>query len=220
MSRRYDCADASARAAGLAEAVAVVRRGELIVLPTDTLYGVGADAFSPAAVSALLDAKGRGRTMPPPVLVGSVRAATALIDDLGPYGKDLIEEFWPGGLTLVCRASPTLAWDLGDTRGTVAVRMPLHPVALDLLKETGPLAVSSANRTGSLSATTAAEAEEQLGDAVAVYLDGGVCAGPVSSTIVDLTGEWPRLLRKGVIPVERLREVASISADEDAEPQS
>jgi tRNA threonylcarbamoyl adenosine modification protein (Sua5/YciO/YrdC/YwlC family) len=220
MSRRFDCADASERAAGLAEAAAAVSNGELIVLPTDTVYGVGADAFNPAAVTALLEAKGRGRSMPPPVLVGTVRAATALIADLGPYGKDLIDEFWPGALTLVCQATPTLRWDLGDTRGTVAVRMPLHQVALELLQETGPLAVSSANRSGSLSATTAAEAEEQLGETVAVYLDGGQCAAPVASTIVDLTGGLPRLLRKGVISLERLREVVHVAADEDAAPSS
>lgn len=219
MSRRYDCADASARTAGLAEAVAAVRRGELVVLPTDTVYGVGADAFSPAAVTSLLTAKGRGRSMPPPVLVGSVRAAVALVDDLGPYGKDLVDEFWPGGLTLVCRATPTLMWDLGDSRGTVAVRMPLHPVALELLRETGPLAVSSANLSGSPSATTAGEAEDQLGESVSVYLDDGRCASAVASTIVDLTGPEPRLLRQGVISMERLREVTAITAGEDAAPQ-
>ena len=108
-------------------------RGELVVLPTDTVYGIGADAFSPAAVSRLLAAKGRGRDMPPPVLVGTVRAAAALVEDLGPYGQRLIDEFWPGGLTIVCRAARTLSWDLGDTKGTVAIRMPEDPVALDLL---------------------------------------------------------------------------------------
>jgi L-threonylcarbamoyladenylate synthase len=214
MSRRYDCADASERAAGLAAAAAAVSRGELVVLPTDTVYGVGADAFNPVAVTCLLAAKGRGRSMPPPVLVGSVRAAVALVDDLGPFGKDFVEEFWPGGLTLVCHATPTLHWDLGDTRGTVAVRMPMHPIALDLLRETGPLAVSSANRSGSLSATTVAEAEEQLGDSVAVYLDGGPCSSALASTIVDLTGSVPRLLRKGVISVDRLRAVAGVSTGE------
>jgi L-threonylcarbamoyladenylate synthase len=214
MSRRYDCADASERAAGLAAAAAAVSRGELVVLPTDTVYGVGADAFNPVAVTCLLAAKGRGRSMPPPVLVGSVRAAVALVDDLGPFGKDFVEEFWPGGLTLVCHATPTLHWDLGDTRGTVAVRMPMHPIALELLRETGPLAVSSANRSGSLSATTAAEAEEQLGESVAVYLDGGPCASALASTIVDLTGGVPRLLRQGVISVDRLRAVAGVSTGE------
>jgi tRNA threonylcarbamoyl adenosine modification protein (Sua5/YciO/YrdC/YwlC family) len=220
MSRRYDCADTSARVAGLAEATAAARRGELVVLPTDTVYGIGADAFNPAAVTSLLAVKGRGRSTPPPVLVGTVRAATALVDDLGPYGKDLVDVFWPGGLTLVCRATPTLHWDLGDTRGTVAVRMPLHQVALELLQETGPLAVSSANRSGSPSATTAAEAEDQLGESVSIYLDGGPCASVLASTIVDLTGPAPRLLRQGVISLERLREVAAVTAGEDATPQS
>src|ERR1700704_3455498 len=177
MSAWFDCADDTQRTEGLAAASAAGLRGELVVLPTDTVYGLGADAFSPAAVARLLEAKGRGRDMPPPVLVGTVRAATALIEDLGPYGQDLIDEFWPGGLTIVCRASRTLNWDLGDTHGTVAVRMPMHPVALDLLKETGPLAVSSANRTGGLAATTAADAGGQLGEGGSGYLDRGAGVG-------------------------------------------
>src|SRR5215472_8249377 len=120
MSAWFDCADDSQRAAGLAAAVNAVLAGELVVLPTDTVYGVGTDAFSPTAVTRLLNAKGRGRDMPPPVLVGTVRAATALVEDLGPDGQRLIDEFWPGGLTIVCRAARTLNWDLGDTKGTVA----------------------------------------------------------------------------------------------------
>ena len=148
MGRRFDCTDLEQRAAGLTEAASAVRRGELVVLPTDTVYGIGADAFTPAAVTALLEAKGRGRDMPPPVLVGTVRAANALVDDLGPYGQDLIDAFWPGPLTLVCQANRALSWDLGDTKGTVALRMPLHPVALDLLKETGPMAVSQRQPLG------------------------------------------------------------------------
>jgi L-threonylcarbamoyladenylate synthase len=218
MSRRYDCADLAERAAGIEEAVAAVRGGKLIVLPTDTVYGLGADAFDRDAVTDLLLAKGRGRDMPPPVLVGSVRAGMALIDDLGTYGQDLISEFWPGGLTLVCRATPTLSWDLGDTKGTVAVRMPLHPVALEVLKETGPLAVSSANRSGLPSATTAAAAEEQLGNSVSVYLDGGVCASSLASTIIDLTGDVPRLLRAGAISLDKIREVAAVAGIEEREP--
>ena len=218
MSATYDCADPASRAEGIKAAALALRSGELVVLPTDTLYGIGADAFYPSAVNGLLATKGRGRDMPPPVLVGTVRAATALIEDFGQYGKDLIDEFWPGGLTLVCRANRSLNWDLGDTQGTVAVRMPLHPVALELLKETGPLAVSSANRTGSPAATTAAEAQEQLGDAVSVYLDGGPCANDVASTIVDLTGNVPRLLRAGTVSVGRLREVAMLSTGGDVTP--
>jgi len=219
MSARYDCADPGQRAAGLAEAAAVLRKGELAVLPTDTVYGVAADAFSPPAVAALLAAKGRGRDMPPPVLVGTVRAASALVEDLNQSAKDLIEEFWPGALTLVCRASRTLSWDLGDAKGTVAVRMPLHPVALDLLKEVGPLAVSSANRSGEPPATTMAAAEAQLGESVAVYLDGGACPGPVPSTMVDLTGPVPRLLRRGIIPVERLRRVITLAVEDNLDEE-
>jgi L-threonylcarbamoyladenylate synthase len=210
MSVRYDCADTQQREAGITAAVAAVQAGGLVVLPTDTVYGIGADAFQPAAVSALLASKGRGRNMPPPVLVGSVRAAAALAEALGAFGQDLIDEFWPGPLTLVFRASPTLQWDLGDTLGTVAVRMPLHPVALELLRQTGPMAVSSANRHGSPPATTAAEAESQLGSAVGVYLDGGPCADNVPSTILDLTGTVPRMLRTGALSADQLRKVVPV----------
>ena len=204
------------RTRGIAEAVSAVRRGELIVLPTDTVYGVAADAFTPPAVTALLEAKGRGREMPPPVLVGSVRAATALVDDLGTYGQDLIDEFWPGALTLVCRANPNLLWDLGDTKGTVAVRMPMHELAVELLKETGPLAVSSANLSGKPAARTAEEAEKMLGDAVSVYLDAGESGRAEPSTIVDLTGPIPRLLRPGAIPEHKIRSIVGVLlTDED-----
>jgi len=215
MSARFDCADPDQRAEGLAAAEAALRRGELVVLPTDTVYGVAAEAFDPVAVEALFKAKGRGRDRPPPVLVGTVRAAMALIHELGDSGKDLIDEFWPGPLTLICRSSPTLVWDIGDSKGTVAVRMPLHQVALDLLKQTGPLAVSSAKSAapGPMPAT-AAEAEAQLGDSVAVYLDGGPCPGE-PSTIVDLTGSVPRLLRAGVITVDRLRDVILVAEVDD-----
>jgi len=220
MSARFDCTDPEQRAAGLAEAAASLRKGDLAVIPTDTVYGLAADAFSPPAVVGLLAAKGRDRQMPPPVLVGTVRAAIALVEGLDESGKDLIDEFWPGALTLVLRANRSLLWDLGDTKGTVAVRMPLHELALELLKETGPLAVSSANRSGSPPATTAADAEAQLGEAVAVYLDGGPCAGDVPSTIVDLTGPVPKLLRAGAISVERLREVVTLAVEDEWVPES
>jgi L-threonylcarbamoyladenylate synthase len=210
MSARYDCAETQQRDEGLVAAVGAVQEGQLVVLPTDTVYGVGADAFNAAAVTALLAAKGRGRNMPPPVLVGSVAAAAALTESLGPFGQDLIDEFWPGPLTLVFRASQSLLWDLGETLGTVAVRMPLHPVALDLLRRTGPLAVSSANRHSLPAATTAGEAQTQLGDAVSVYLDGGPCADNVPSTILDLTGTVPRLLRAGAVSVDDLRKVVPV----------
>src|ERR1700745_4340321 len=219
MSTRYDCRDPQSRTAGVDAAVTAARAGELIVLPTATVYGLGADAFTPAAFTTMLAAKGRGRNMPPPVLVGTARAAAALVDDLGAFGQDLIDEFWPGALTLVFRASPTLLWDLGDTKGTVALRMPLHSVALDVLKQTGPLAVSSANRHGQPAAINADEAEEQLGEAVSIYLDAGPCADNVPSTILDLTGVIPKVLRAGRIPVDRLRAVSSVIAENEHYPE-
>ena len=192
---------------GVAEAVAALRRGDLAVLPTDTVYGIAADAFSPPAVDRLLAAKGRGRDMPVPVLVGSWRGLDGLADHVTPTMRSLVEAFWPGPLTLIVRAAPSLAWDLGETRGTVAVRMPLHPVVLAVLAETGPLAVSSANRTGMPPATDAAQAEEQLGSSVAVYLEAGSSGDAVPSTILDLTGEVPQVRRAGALSLEALREV-------------
>ncbi|WP_406203088.1 L-threonylcarbamoyladenylate synthase [Kitasatospora sp. NBC_01560] len=207
MSRRYDCADAGDRATGLREAASAIRRGELVVLPTDTLYGVGADAFSPDAVAALLAAKGRGRNMPSPVLVGSPTTLHGLVTDFSEQAWELVDAFWPGGLTLVAKHQPSLRWDLGETRGTVAVRMPLHPVAIELLNTTGPLAVSSANKTGGPSPSTCDEAEQQLADAISVYLDGGQADHATASSIVDVTGKVPVLLRAGAISAEQLREV-------------
>ena len=206
--RQYDMADPVERRTGLDVAASAVRRGDLVVLPTDTVYGLGTDAFSPEAVSGLLQAKGRGRDLPVPVLVGSPRTLDGIATSLSDSARSLVEAFWPGGLTLVCRAQPSLQWDLGDTGGTVAVRMPLHPVAIELLTATGPMAVSSANRSGMAPATTVDEAIEQLADAVSVYLDGGPAGDPVPSSIVDVTGAVPRLLRAGAVAESTLREVA------------
>ena len=203
----YDCADPAERAEGIAAAVDSVKRGELVVLPTDTVYGIGADAFQPVAVDALLATKGRGRDLPVPVFVGSWDGLEGLVMVVAPTARDLVEAFWPGGLTLVVEHAPTLAWDVGDSRGTVAVRMPLHPVALEVLAQTGPMAVSGANRAGEPPPHTAEEAQEQLGYPVAVYLDGGPSGDPVPSTIVDVTGEVPRLLRLGAVSLQELREV-------------
>ncbi|MFB7669483.1 L-threonylcarbamoyladenylate synthase [Kitasatospora sp. NPDC056138] len=208
MSVRFDCTDPVERAAGLREAIAAVRRGELVVLPTDTVYGVGADAFAPQAVARLLEAKGRGRNMPSPVLVGSPDDLDRLVDDLPGLARELVAAFWPGGLTVVARHKPSITWDLGDTGGTVAVRMPDHPVAVDLLKATGPLAVSSANLTGKPSPQDCDAAQDMLGQTVAVYLDGGPTEAAVPSSIVDVTGEAPVLVRAGAINAAQLREVA------------
>jgi tRNA threonylcarbamoyl adenosine modification protein (Sua5/YciO/YrdC/YwlC family) len=207
MSRVFDCASAAERETGLEEAAAAVRSGELVVLPTDTVYGVGADAFLPSAIDALLAAKGRDRSMPVPVLVSSPAMLDALVDQMPAPATALSEKFWPGALTLVVRHTAHLVWDLGDSRGTVAVRMPADELAQDLISRTGPLAVSSANRTGHDAATTAMEARLQLGASVSVYLDGGSSGGSVASTIIDVTGERPRVLRAGALELAALREV-------------
>ena len=207
MSTRYDTSLQSEREEGIAEAGRAVQRGRLVVLPTDTVYGIGADAFSPSAVQRLLNAKGRGRQMPPPVLVSAKTTLEALAVGVPDWARALVDELWPGPLTLVLRQQPSLQWDLGETRGTVAVRMPDHDVALELLSRTGPLAVSSANRTGLPAATRADDAEAMLGELVRVVLDAGPTPGPVPSTIVDCTGEQGRVLRQGVVPLARLNEV-------------
>ena len=145
MSRRIDVRDAPGREDGVMLAADAVRRGEVVVLPTDTVYGVGADAFDAAAVRAVLAAKGRGPAMPPPVLVASQRVLDGLAYDVPRYARDLVDAFWPGGLTIVCRSQPSLTWDLGDRGDTVALRMPLHRTALALLDSAGPL-MTSANQ--------------------------------------------------------------------------
>lgn len=201
----YDLADPESREAGLAAAVAACRRGQLVVLPTDTVYGIGADAFDAQAVQALLDAKGRGREMPPPVLISTPTTLAALTTDVPGWTSDLVARLWPGALTVVCRQQPSLRWDLGETLGTVAVRMPDDDGALDLLGRTGPLAVSSANLTGRPAALTAQEALEMLGESVEVVLDGGPSRGQAASTILDCTTASPKLLREGALPVTELR---------------
>ena len=207
MSQIFDCTDNAERSRGLADAAAAIRRGELVVLPTDTVYGVGADAFSATAVNLLLAAKGRGRDMPVPVLVSSRAMLEAVVSEVTDAAGKLVEAFWPGALTLVLRETPHLAWDLGEARGTVAGRMPDHPIVAALIEQTGPLAVSSANRSGQPPATTAMDARLQLGASVSVYLDSGPSGPAVPSSIVDLTGEAPRLLRSGALDAGALRDV-------------
>jgi L-threonylcarbamoyladenylate synthase len=207
VSMRYDTTIPRERENGLDVAAGAIRRGDVVVLPTDTVYGIGADAFSPTGIDKLLAAKGRGRDMPVPVLVGSPDVVEGLAYGLSKAARDLIEAFWPGALTVVVRHQPSLAWDLGDANGTVALRMPLHPVAIELLRVVGPMGVSSANRSGSPAATTYDEAYAQLGDTVAVYLDAGTSGEAVPSTIVDVTGVVPRLLRLGAVDLATLQTV-------------
>jgi len=215
MSSLFDCSDETELLTGMRHARQAIARGQLAVIPTDTVYGVAADAFSPAAVAGLLRAKGRGRQQPPPVLVPGPAAMQALVEAVPDEVTALVERFWPGGLTIILPSQPSLSWDLGDTQGTVAVRMPDHRIALALLEETGPLAVSSANLTGRPAAISAPDAQEMLGDEVVVYLDAGMSRTGIASTIIDATalvaGEGDervvRILRDGAVSREELAEV-------------
>ncbi|MBD3782036.1 MAG: threonylcarbamoyl-AMP synthase [Micrococcales bacterium] len=211
MSPVFDCTTEAGRADALPKVAEGVRRGSLVVLPTDTVYGIGADAFSPEAVRALLDAKGRGTDMPPPVLVPEARTLEGLATDVPEYARALVAAFWPGPLTIVLRAQPSLAWDLGETGGTVALRMPDDEVALALLREVGPMAVSSANRTGYPASRTVVEAATQLGASVEFYLDGGPSTGGLASTIVDCTREEPAVLRLGALSEQEVMDVVERS---------
>lgn len=211
MSEVFDCTTPEGLTAGVEAAAAAVREGKVVVLPTDTVYGIGCDAFSADAVTAVLAAKGRGRDMPPPVLVPNLVTVDGLARDVPAYARALLGAFWPGPLTIVVTSQPSLAWDLGETNGTVAIRMPDDETALALLGAVGPMAVTSANVTGRPAATTMAEAQEQLGASVAVYLDAGpvepTAGTGLASTIVDCTGPAPVTLREGALAQVAMDEV-------------
>jgi L-threonylcarbamoyladenylate synthase len=209
--RVFDCTtdDPEQLATAVEEAGAAIERGECIVLPTDTVYGIGADAFSSSAVQALLDAKVRGRDMPPPVLIGEPSLIRALATDVPEQAKNLVARHWPGPLTVICKMQPSLQMDLGETDGTIALRVPDHHLARDILRRTGPIAVSSANISGLPAAVTCQQAVDQLGESVAIYLDGGTSGGAdaAPSTIVDFTRhEYGEVLRRGALSVDLLRE--------------
>lgn len=219
MATIYDCSDSAELLTGMRLARAAIGRGDLVVLPTDTVYGVAADAFNPAAVRRLLEAKGRTRESPPPVLIPDIATLDALAEEVPATVRTLVTTLWPGGLTVILPARESLTWDLGDTHGTVALRMPRNKIVLELLAETGPLAVSSANLTGEPPAMTAADAERMLGESAIVYLDGGrtgadypdATGSATGSTIVDATGLLLpdgdiRIVRHGVIPDEAIYE--------------
>jgi L-threonylcarbamoyladenylate synthase len=211
MTQIFDCADDTQRTAGVEAAVSAVKGGRLVVLPTDTVYGVGADAFDAGAVASLLAAKGRGRDMPVPVLVGSWQTIDGLAFAVPDAARELIRAFWPGALSIIVQQAPSLQWDLGEGRGTVMVRMPLHPVAIEVLRDVGPMAVSSANISGRPPAVTAQDAQRQLGELVEVYLDAGPSQQQAASTIVDLTGATPRILREGPVSAGDIADVLGVA---------
>lgn len=216
---RYSTGSDEDREQAVEAAATAISKGELVVLPTDTVYCIAADAFDKDSVARLLAAKGRGRDMPPPVLISSPLTADGLARELSQAARVLMEKFWPGPLTVVAHQQRSLQWDLGDTRGTVAIRMPDHEVALAILERTGPLAVSSANTTGQPAATSVQAAEHMLSAEVEVFVDGGETPGAEASTIIDATVDPPRVLRHGALSVETLNEALAeldvTLADED-----
>lgn len=201
-----DCRVAGERARAIRAVVSTVRRGDLAVIPTETAYAIVTDPFSASGVERLRAAKGRGRDLPLPICVARPRMVDGLVSGLGADARALIDGFWPGPLTLIALEQPTLAWDLGDSHGTVTVRMPIHPVALEVIRETGPLVVTTANRAGATPARTCQEAQETFGDDVAVYLDDGASGDGEPSSVVDVTGVTPILVRAGAFTLDALRE--------------
>jgi L-threonylcarbamoyladenylate synthase len=203
----YDCRTVADRDRGIAAAVEAAKSGELVVLPTDTVYGIGADAFTPHAITALHHARSTTNRVPPPVLVGSRHTLDGLVYSLPKAARELADAFWPGALTIMVEHSASLQWDLGETGGVVGIRMPLHPVALEVLREVGPMAVTTANKVGRPAPATAEEARDQLEYSVRIYLEAGAAADQAPSTVVDVTGDVPLVRRAGAIPFEKLRDV-------------
>ena len=210
----YDCLTPDGREQGIAAAAEALRGGDVVVLPTDTVYGIGADAFNNAAVEKLLATKRRGPDMPVPVLVGSWTTIQGLVREFSDTAKTLVEAFWPGGLSIIVPEAPSLPWNLGDTRGTVLLRMPLQSVAIELLREVGPMAVSSANISGQAPPVSAVGARDQFGEAVQTYLDGGTSQVGTPSTILDISGPTPVILREGAVTPQQIGEVLNLDPEE------
>ncbi len=183
-------------------ALAALRSGDLVAFPTDTVYGVGAPAFDAKAIRRIYRAKARSGEKSIPILVAGWKDVGSVASP-NPSAEELASAFWPGPLTLVVRRNPRAPQAIGPG-DTVGLRAPDHAVALELLRSAGPLATSSANRSGEASARTAAEVAGSLGGRIAVILDGGACPGGRPSTVVDCTGPDPVLLREGPISIERV----------------
>lgn len=181
------------------EAVQILKKGGVIVFPTDTVYGLGADAFNSKAVERIYEIKKRPRHLPFPLLLSDVSQVTMIAESVPDIGWFLASRFWPGGLTLVLPKAALLPTYL--TKGpSVAVRVPNHPICLAIIKRLGrPVIGTSANISGRPSSLTADKVKQQLGDKVDLIIDGGKCPGGGESTIVDVTGEMPIVLRQGII---------------------
>lgn len=186
-------------ASDLDAAEKALRAGQLVGLPTDTVYGLAADAFHTGAADRLFAAKRRPRDVDLPVLVADIEQVDLLATGVPASARALMERYWPGALTLVLPRNPDVQADLGDDDMTIGLRCPDHEIARELCRRVGPLATTSANLHGQPTATTAQEVAALFGPTVPVVLDGGTCAG-APSTVLDCTGDVPKLLREGRIP--------------------
>jgi len=182
---------------------ALLRKDQLVAFPTDTVYGLGALAFSPVAIDKLYQVKGRDSAKAIAVLLGDIAALELVTASMGKLAEHLARAFWPGSLTLVVKSHPGLPVNLSPLP-TIGVRMPDHPVALALLNQAGPMAVTSANLSGGSNTTTAGQVYEQLHGRIPLILDGGRTPGGQPSTVVDCTGEQLLILRQGPITLEQL----------------
>ncbi len=191
-----------------ADAVAALKRGEVIVLPTETLYGLGADAFNEAAVERVFRLKGRDPGTPIPVLVADTAMLSELVDGIPPLAIQLIECFWPGPLTLVLPARANLPKPLLNVTGGVGVRISSQPIATLLVQTLGrPLTATSANPTGAEPARTLSEAQNYFSGKVSTFVDGGTLAAKIGSTVAEIRGNQLRIIREGEIAVAALEQV-------------
>lgn len=208
MIRRFDACVPEELQRGIEAATSALRRGELVVVPTESAYGIAADAFRADGLSRLRHLKNRGRELPIPVMIGQTTTVDGLVSSLSEDARTLMAAFWPGLLTIVGTAQGSLSWEVGPLNDpTVSVRMPLHPVAWRLARSVGPLALTGANVAGADLPLTCDEAAAQFSNAVSVYLDAGACEPGPPSSVVDVTTSPPTLLREGAVSLTELREV-------------
>jgi L-threonylcarbamoyladenylate synthase len=214
MTLRIECADGAHRDRAVAAALAAVRRGDLVVMPTESSYALVTDAFSARGLDRLRDAKGYDDRVPLPVMVGARATVAGIANGVSDDARALMDAFWPGPLTLMLNAQPTLSWSL-STDTPVSVRMPLHPMALALLSAAGPLVATTANIPGLPAPTDVDDALGQLGDTVAIALDAGDLSDPdaLPSTVIDMTQDPPRVMRVGALDVSEVERVCHVVLD-------
>lgn len=207
MALHLSVADTDAIDRPLMVAAEVIQAGGLVVYPTDTLYGIGADPWNADAVRRLRELKGRDGTKPMLVICPSVESALSLVVGVAPVARTLMEKFWPGALTLVLRAAATAPPSVVSTSGTIGIRVPDHRISRRLSELAGvPLISTSANLSGFPAGTRVDSIERDLGSGIDLYLDGGALDGLLPSTMIDVSSSPPVLIREGALPLKTIRE--------------